>query len=226
MSICIYPLRPEQRLRLGARTALQPLGPFPGRTYHRAPWDLNRAPLDFPSSPRFPTRLANIHVGQDATAPPAADAPERVTYTLQLDLSMADGQTKAITSPTLPAPCTIDDVTVTSDYFVSHNLVEWQLLLLDNPINGNIPRTLGERLIIPRRYTDLINFPAGSAPYGVIYQGHPAGGTQHPNNYFKIGRLVTQPGLYLAFAVATTAGNINRLLNATVSVIRHQRIGP
>lgn len=57
MSICIYPVRPEQLVRLGARTALQPLQPFLGPRYHRAPWDLNRTPQP-PHQAATPLRFA------------------------------------------------------------------------------------------------------------------------------------------------------------------------
>jgi len=47
MSVCVYPLRPDQQVRLGARTALAALAPFNAPKFWTAPWQLNRSPLTF-----------------------------------------------------------------------------------------------------------------------------------------------------------------------------------
>jgi len=222
MSICIYPLRPEQLLRLGARTALQPLGPFRGRTYHRAPWQLNRAPFDHRSEPHFPPRLGNVHLGQDATAPPAADAPERVSYVLTLDVLNTDTNVSAISTPALPAPCAIADVIVHRFSTSPQDPAEWQLLLTDNPYNGEIDPDVPEKLIIPRTRTQGIGLNPTEQPWGVPIVSVPLGVPTAPYHIGPLGRLITEPGKFLTFAARGLGGATDIRLVCLLTVQRHQ----
>jgi len=223
VALCIFPLRPEQLLRLGARTALQPLQPFTGRTYHNAPWDLTRAPRRAePRAPMRYPRLANIHLGHDETAPPAATAPERVSYVLTIDRALTAGNVFAVTTPALPAPCTIQDVDVT-DYTVGTATCLWQLLLVDEEYAGLITPDTGEPLLLANATSSVGVATTARLKWGVPSQAT-VGSTAAPTRQHigPLGRLVTQPGTRLAFAVRRHELDRQATLTCIVTVERHQ----
>jgi len=120
MSVCVYPLPKDQQVRLGARTALAALAPFPRPRLWSAPWNLNRQPLawarttyhgwrpDLELPEDMPPELAaELTAGRAAAARGAAPGcPESISYAWGVDHSVATpgGGAHATSTPAIPWP--------------------------------------------------------------------------------------------------------------------------
>lgn len=67
MSVCVYPLPPDQQVSPGAKVALRALQPFNAPKLWRAPWDLNRNPNTFAGVTRSTWR-PDMELPQDVQA--------------------------------------------------------------------------------------------------------------------------------------------------------------
>jgi len=165
MSVCVYPLPKDQQTRLGARTALAALAPFPSPRLWSAPWNLNRQPLtwarttyygwrpDLELPPGMPEEMRAEILGGQAAARggPAPTFPESLSYSWNIDLSLAAaaGNAHATSTPAIPWPFSITGFffTPATTGAAGHEYV-LQLFATDEPYT-EIPANSPETRLIP-----------------------------------------------------------------------------
>lgn len=217
----LCPLTPYPRRRPSVDAQLAALAPFPFPRTRAAPWQLNRAPYDFPELTEFGwLRPRELELGEElegaepaagAAASPAARAaaaarapallacPETVTYVGRLFASPQGPLQTLVTLGTIPAPCRIIDCVVYQFDAAALDRFEWNLLVLDTPITATVARGTGEKLMQPS-FTPLATLDFGG--YGMpCFNNALATGDRAPIHAGPIGRLLTQGG-YLAFGVS------------------------
>jgi hypothetical protein len=211
---------PQTHLVAARDYQVRALAPFNAPILRAAPWGTTRKPLTPAYARVYGARLGDIHVGTDPYQPPAADAPERVTYVLTIDADLPTGQVKGISSPALPAPCSIEDVSIQELDNDHGQTFEWQLLLTDTPFSGPITQATGEKLLIPRTLAENLQVNPDLEPWGVPVEQHAVTKGGNVRHMGPLGRLITEPGKYLTFAVFASIEDQSAWISAVITIQR------
>lgn len=144
---------------------------------------------------------ARAPAGLRGSAARAGACPERIAWSLRIDRDVSNGAVGIVTGGSLPTPCTIVSALVTNSAETTSNFLEWNLLLLDQRLDGETTVATGEKLIEAFKAGNPAAPIGARGPYGMALPTTAIGGPHATQNGTFIGRTITTPGKLLAFGV-------------------------
>lgn len=216
----LCPLPSDLAPRLGARTALQPLTPFPAPRLHTAPWHLTRQPKAWASTSRLawrpdlelpedvlaalsPPEKEDLRLARElrARAVPPSPCPHYETWTLAVKDNAIPAATWSVISTTaLPAPCRVESLRITTGEIGLPQATKCALQLSGSPLSARQANLTGEDLT--RYNSSVVGFVPDTADQSPGFPLMLAGGSPDgwPND-LHIGKAIEQSGQYLTFGV-------------------------
>jgi hypothetical protein len=222
MSICIYPVNPEQlRARIAPAVQRQPLAPFPDRLRGPGYWQLNRDPMRFRqlTEEGWTRRLElgedlgeqpgteGAQAGAPSTAPRAstaarAGAPETLGWTWHVaGLTASPQEIPCASTPAIPWPFRVVGFDLHEGINVVDDTYVWNIFAASQPYTDTIPAYgAGSPLLtlIESGAANDVDFSWGGLfTYAAGIQSIP----QKSIASAVLGRTVQQAGQYLVIAI-------------------------